>query len=95
MKIRTAVVSGIMCAATLTLAGQAAQAGAASSADTCSQAVAQTKRDLENVGAPTSATDWQAVRADAQRFLNGHPWDGPGTAALKRDIAELDRLCAP
>ncbi|MEU6997924.1 hypothetical protein [Nonomuraea sp. NPDC046570] len=57
--------------------------------------MAQTKQDLQNVGAPTSATNWQAVRADAQRFLDSHPWGGSGTAALKRDIAELDRLCAP
>ncbi|MFF0296572.1 hypothetical protein ACFYST_21630 [Kitasatospora sp. NPDC004614] len=64
-------------------------------ASMCGDAVAQTRRDLANAGAPTDDTDWQDVRDDAQQFIDDHPWNGGATEALKRDINELNSYCAP
>ncbi|MFJ5926099.1 hypothetical protein ACIQF6_26170 [Kitasatospora sp. NPDC092948] len=68
---------------------------AARTASACGDAVERTRQDLANAGAPTDDTDWQDVRNDAQQFLDDHPWDGPATEALKRDINALDAYCAP
>ncbi|MFJ2866686.1 hypothetical protein [Kitasatospora sp. NPDC087314] len=64
-------------------------------ATTCGQAVAQTRTDLANAGAPSSHTDWQGVRDDAQRFVDAHPYNGSGTVKLRADIHSLNANCAP
>ncbi|KJS53517.1 hypothetical protein VM98_24780 [Streptomyces rubellomurinus subsp. indigoferus] len=83
--------------AALAFAAPAAPADAAPArpAATCGQTVAQTRQDLANVGAPTSRTDWQGVRDDAQRFVDSHPYNGSGTTRLRQDINELNAVCAP
>ncbi|MFJ4188575.1 hypothetical protein [Kitasatospora sp. NPDC089509] len=63
-------------------------------AGTCNQAVQETRADLANAGAPSSHSDWQGVRADAQSFVDSHPYNGSGTNKLKSDIQELDYYCA-
>ncbi|MEU9005478.1 hypothetical protein ACFWBI_20315 [Streptomyces sp. NPDC059982] len=75
--------------------GAAAPAGAAAPLASCRDAVARTKADLNNAGAPTNANGWQAVRDAAQRFVSSHPWGSPGTEALQGDINDLNALCAP
>jgi ElaB/YqjD/DUF883 family membrane-anchored ribosome-binding protein len=67
---------------------------AARPASTCGQLVAQTRQDLANAGAPTGDTDWQAVRDDAQQFVDDHPWGGAGVRKLQEDINQLNATCA-
>ncbi|MYR56249.1 hypothetical protein GTY54_08295 [Streptomyces sp. SID625] len=98
MKFRRAVVSGITSAVALTALGfvpSTAQAAPATAANTCSEAVATTKEHLTQAGSPTDADDWQSVRDAAQDFVDSHPDGGAGTEALRRDINDLSRLCAP
>ncbi|MER8047337.1 hypothetical protein [Streptomyces sp. NPDC094032] len=66
----------------------------AASASSCREAVDNTRYHLELADSPTSATDWQSVRDDAQRYLDEHPWQSPGNQALQQDIDDLNRLCA-
>ncbi|AEW98411.1 hypothetical protein SCATT_p02180 (plasmid) [Streptantibioticus cattleyicolor NRRL 8057 = DSM 46488] len=82
------------CAAVAAAALGGLAPGARAAALTCGQAVRQTQAGLRNAGAPTSRTDWQGVRDDARRFIDGHPWGGSATEALERDVAALDRECA-
>ncbi|WP_411145949.1 hypothetical protein [Streptomyces sp. x-80] len=84
---------GAAALAVLVLAGPAVPAVAAPAA-TCGQAVAQTRSDLESAGAPSSHTDWQGVRDDAQSFVDSHPYDGSGTRKLRADIDSLNANCA-
>ena len=98
MKIRRDAVSGIVSAVALgalAFVAPTAQAAPALAAGTCSQAVETTKEHLAQAGSPSSADDWQSVRDAAQDFVNSHPYAGAGIEALKRDISDLNRLCAP
>lgn len=77
------------------MAGQTVAVVPALAEGRCATSVEQTKRDLRSAGAPTNATGWQDVRDAAQSFINSHPYAGAGTDALKRDVADLNTLCAP
>lgn len=91
---RIAAVLGALPLAALVWTAQTAPA-VARSASVCSDAVAQTKQHLAQVGAPTSHTGWQDVRDDAQRFIDEHNWNGGGVDALRRDVQKLNYYCAP
>ncbi|MFD7105193.1 hypothetical protein [Streptomyces celluloflavus] len=98
MKIRRLAVSGIVGAVafgTLVCVAPTAQADSVPAAGTCSDAVRITKQHLAQAGAPTGANDWQSVRNAAQNFVNSHPGGGSGVEALKNDVNDLNRLCAP
>ncbi|MCK7626598.1 hypothetical protein MUU72_26445 [Streptomyces sp. RS10V-4] len=98
MNLRRGTVSGITSAVTLgTLAFLAppTQAVPPPAAGTCAEAVRTARQHLASAGAPTNSNDWRSVRDAAQDFVNSHPHGGSGTEALKRDISELNRLCAP
>ncbi|MFE9116062.1 hypothetical protein [Streptomyces sp. NPDC007172] len=100
MQFRRAALAAIVSAVALsTMVGPVAVAAdpsfAGLRAGSCGEAVRNTRADLQSAGAPTGATDWQGVRNAAQDFLNRHPWNGPGTQALRGDVNDLNRLCAP
>lgn len=100
MYVRRVALAVVMSAAALcvtpgAVAAAAPPSFAGPSAGSCSEAVRNTRADLQSAGAPTSATGWQGVRNAAQDFLNRHPWNGPGTQALRGDVNDLNRLCAP
>jgi hypothetical protein len=84
-----------LAAAALGSLAAAGPADAAAAASTCGQAVLQTRSDLANAGAPSGASGWQGLRADAQTFVNGHAWGSPATDALRGDVNDLNRNCAP
>ncbi|MFJ8477958.1 hypothetical protein [Kitasatospora sp. NPDC094011] len=95
--VRTHLADAVLAlVAALALASPAtpALAGPAPKAATCGQAVQETRTDLANAGAPSSHTDWQGVRVDAQRYVDDHAWNGSATQKLKGDINDLDRYCA-
>ncbi|MFD4559875.1 hypothetical protein ACFWP5_37105 [Streptomyces sp. NPDC058469] len=79
----------------LSATGPLATATAAPAAGNCRPAVAQTRTDLVNAGAPTRATDWQSLRNAAQDFINSHPRGGNEFTVLRRDVNNLDTPCAP
>jgi hypothetical protein len=93
MTLRTITVAGFVLG-TLAFAVPAAHGVEAARAGSCGEAVRSTKLHLQQAGEPTSAEDWQSVRNAAQDFVNRHPWQSPGTDALRRDINDLNRLCA-
>ncbi|MER6212118.1 hypothetical protein [Streptomyces sp. NPDC001642] len=89
------VVASALALGALSTTGPLATASAAPAAGNCRGTVAQTRTDLANAGAPTSATDWQGVRNAAQDFVNSHSWGGTAVTALRRDINDLNAQCAP